>query len=118
MSTRCLKTIITFFFRLLSDGVELNYWLVLYSRFSALRSGVSKNTKFFRKDLWKFPLSSYNYCVIFGVEEMMKPLEEKFIKEMPKDSRIIACRFPLPTMQPTNVISDGETDTVWVYDKK
>lgn len=96
----------------------MNYWLVLYSRFAAMRSGVSDKTRFYRKDLWKFPLSSYNYCVIFGVEEMMEKLEEKFNKELPADSTIIACRFPLKTRTPTRVLSDGETDTVWIYEKK
>lgn len=80
-----------------------------------MRSGVSKNTKFFRKDLWKFPLSSYNYCIIFGVEEMMEKLEGKFVKELPANSTIIACRFPLKSMTANQVITDGETDSVWVY---
>lgn len=101
-----------------SEGVELNYWLVLYSRLAALRAGVSDHTKFYRKDLWKFPLSSYNYCVIFGVEEMMEKLEEKFEKELPATSTIIACRFPLKNRKPSQIFSDGETDTVWVYDNK
>ncbi|XP_070494064.1 ATP synthase subunit C lysine N-methyltransferase [Chironomus tepperi] len=101
-----------------SDGVELNYWLVLYSRLASLRSGTSKNTKFFRKDLWKYPLDSYNYCVIFGVEEMMIKLEEKFDKELKKGSTVIACRFPLPNKSPTRVLSDGDVDTVWIYDYK
>lgn len=106
-----------FFFSFHAEGVELNYWLVLYSRFAAMRAGVSKTTKFYRKDLWKFPLSSYNYCIIFGVQEMMEKLEDKFDAELQKDSTVIACRFPLKK-KPSQVLSDGETDTVWVYDKK
>ncbi|CRK92512.1 CLUMA_CG006083, isoform A, partial [Clunio marinus] len=100
-----------------AHGVELNYWLGLYSRIAALRGGVSKTAKFYRKDLWKFPLSSYNYCVIFGVEEMMEKLEEKFQNELKDGSTIIACRFPLKNWKPTKVLSDGDTDTVWVYNK-
>ena len=34
-------------------GVELNLWLVLYSRWKALWSGVHRDTQFHRKDLWK-----------------------------------------------------------------
>lgn len=83
-----------------------------------MRSGVSKNTSFFRKDLWKYPLTSYNYCVIFGVEEMMEKLEEKFDRELKPGSTIIACRFPLKKLQPTKVLTEGgDTDTVWVYEK-
>lgn len=79
---------------------------------------MSDKAKFYRKDLWKFPLSSYNYCIIFGVEEMMEKLEEKFEKELPASSTIIACRFPLKNRIPSEVITDGDTDSVWVYHKK
>lgn len=52
-------------------GVELNRWLVYYSRWMAYRNGVFSTTKFFKKDLWKYDLSPYNQIVIFGVEEMV-----------------------------------------------
>lgn len=54
-----------------SDGVELNPWLVQYSRVAALTNGVSKATSFYRKDLWKFDVSAYKHIVIFGVEQMV-----------------------------------------------
>lgn len=97
--------------------MELNYWLVLYSRLNSFRSGTFRNTQFFRKDLWKFPLTKYNYCVIFGVEEMMPKLEKKFEQEL-QNATVIACRFPLPNKKPAKVLSDGEVDTVWVYEFK
>lgn len=49
---------------------------------------------------------------------MMEKLEEKFEKELPANSTIIACRFPLKKRKPCRILSDGETDTVWVYNKK
>jgi methylase of polypeptide subunit release factors len=76
----------------ISHGVELNPWLVLYSRLNALRENVHKDTSFFKKDLWKFNLSPYNYVVIFGVEQMMGDLEKKFVAELSKESTIVACR--------------------------
>ncbi|XP_075152505.1 ATP synthase subunit C lysine N-methyltransferase [Haematobia irritans] len=99
-----------------SDGVELNPWLVWWSRLAALREGkeVSSKTKFFRRDLWKFNLKSYDYVVIFGVEQMMKDLEAKLIAEVP-NSKVIACRFPLPTLEPLKVIDEG-VNSVWFYD--
>lgn len=60
-----------------SDGVELNTWLVQYSRLSALYHGVFKQTAFHQKDLWKFDVSPYKYIVIFGVEQMV--CNEEFI---------------------------------------
>ena len=57
-----------------AHGVELNRWLIYYSRWQAYRNGVWRNTKFFKKDLWRYDLSPYNQIVIFGVEEMVRIL--------------------------------------------
>ncbi|KAH8268656.1 hypothetical protein KR026_011279 [Drosophila bipectinata] len=97
-----------------TDGVELNPWLVYYSRVAAMRNGVSKQASFFRRDLWKFNIKDYNYVVIFGVEQMMQDLEHKLIAECPHDAQIIACRFPLPNMEHAKIIEDG-VNTVWFY---
>ncbi|XP_013074316.2 ATP synthase subunit C lysine N-methyltransferase-like isoform X1 [Biomphalaria glabrata] len=95
-------------------GVELNIWLVLWSRWTAWRSGLHKQAKFFRKDLWKTDLSIYQNVVIFGVESMMKPLEDKLDQEMLPGTHIVACRFPLPSWQPVLVCGEG-IDSVWLY---
>lgn len=55
-----------------AHGVELNPWLVQYSRCSALVNGVSRKTAFYRKDLWTFNVTDYNHIVIFGVEQMVR----------------------------------------------
>lgn len=44
----------------------------------------------------------------------MKDLETKLIAEVP-NSKVIACRFPLPTLEPLKVIDEG-VNTVWFYD--
>lgn len=54
-----------------AHGVELNPWLVQYSRLSALANGVSARTAFYRRDLWTYDLSPYRNIVIFGVEQMV-----------------------------------------------
>ncbi|XP_058813853.1 ATP synthase subunit C lysine N-methyltransferase [Topomyia yanbarensis] len=102
--------------RIEAHGVELNPWLICYSRLSALRGGVFDRTKFFRRDLWKFNIAHYDNIVIFGVEQMMSDLEQKITAEAQPDSTIIACRFPFPSLQPVRIIESG-IDTVWVYKK-
>ncbi|XP_054276169.1 ATP synthase subunit C lysine N-methyltransferase-like [Macrosteles quadrilineatus] len=97
-----------------ADGVELNPWLVFYSRLSALKAGLSSKTSFHRKDLWRFSLRPYNNIVIFGVEEMMAELEQKMNEEVSKDAHVVACRFPLPNRTPDQTIGSG-VDTVWLY---
>uniref|UniRef100_A0A1A9WY16 Methyltransferase domain-containing protein n=1 Tax=Glossina brevipalpis TaxID=37001 RepID=A0A1A9WY16_9MUSC len=96
-----------------SHGVELNPWLVWYSRFAALRHGVYSKTEFICKDLWKFDLKPYDYVIIFGVEQMMNELGNKLISQAPH-LKVIACRYPLPNVKPLATIDAG-LNTVWFY---
>uniref|UniRef100_A0A182R7M3 Methyltransferase domain-containing protein n=1 Tax=Anopheles funestus TaxID=62324 RepID=A0A182R7M3_ANOFN len=97
-----------------ADGVELNPWLVYFSRLAALRNGVFNRTSFFRKDLWKFSLAPYDHIVIFGVEQMMEDLEKKILSEAAPGTTVIACRFPFPSMKTVDRIEEG-VDSVWLY---
>ena len=54
-----------------AHGVELNPWLVAYSKFRAIRLGLTTSATFSRQDLWKTDFSKFNNVVIFGVEEMV-----------------------------------------------
>lgn len=96
-----------------ADGVELNSILVYYSRLAALFSQ-HRNTNFYRKDLWTFSLKPYQNIVIFGVEQMMTEFESKLLQEVNNGTVVVACRFPLPNMTPTETIGHG-VDTVWKY---
>jgi hypothetical protein len=97
-----------------ADGVELNPWLVYYSRLSALMNPEHRGTKFYRSNLWTFNLSQYNNIVIFGVEQMMKDFEKKVLDEAGNGTVVVACRFPLPNVKPVEIIGHG-VDTVWKY---
>ncbi|XP_071527368.1 ATP synthase subunit C lysine N-methyltransferase isoform X2 [Panulirus ornatus] len=97
-----------------SVGVELNPWLVWYSRWAAWKTGVYSSTSFIKHDLWKVDLQKYHNVVIFGVEEMMPELESKLVQELKPDGRVIACRFPLPSWKPVATIGEG-IDTIWIY---
>uniref|UniRef100_T1IVR8 Methyltransferase domain-containing protein n=1 Tax=Strigamia maritima TaxID=126957 RepID=T1IVR8_STRMM len=95
-------------------GVELNPWLVWYSRLVARYRGLHHVAKFQRSDLWKIDYSQFSNVIIFGVDKMMPILEKKLSKELPVDGCVIACRFPLPTWKELSAIGSG-TDKVWVY---
>ncbi|RZF40856.1 hypothetical protein LSTR_LSTR003366 [Laodelphax striatellus] len=97
-----------------SDGVELNPWLIIFSRLLAFKNGLGQSTAFYREDLFKFQLKPYENIVIFGVKEMMQELEIKLDKEASDGTHVIACRFPLPNRTCSKVIGSG-IDTVWVY---
>lgn len=95
-------------------GVELNPWLVAYSKIRALASDLASKPRFQRADLWKFSLVPFDNVVVFGVEEMMAPLERKLLHELKPGSWVVACRFPLPTLKADESHGDG-IDTVWLY---
>lgn len=95
-------------------GVELNPWLVAYSKIRALASDLASKPRFQRADLWKFSLVPFDNVVVFGVEEMMAPLERKILHELKPGSWVVACRFPLPTLKADESHGDG-IDTVWLY---
>ncbi|CAL1266973.1 unnamed protein product [Larinioides sclopetarius] len=52
-------------------GVELNPWLVIYSKIKTLYLGLSDSASFQRRDIWKTDLKKYDNIVIFGVEQMI-----------------------------------------------
>jgi len=97
-----------------ATGVELNRWLVYYSRLRARLEGLSSKTGFYRTDLWKHNLKQYDNIVIFGVEQMMADLEKKMLTEVKSDSLVVACRFQFPGLKPIKEIGSG-VDTVWTY---
>nr|CAD7392683.1 unnamed protein product [Timema cristinae] len=99
-----------------ADGVELNPWLVLYSKLQSYRLRFNNRTRFYHQDLWKFNLQPYPNVVIFGVEEMMPELQTKLSRELCDEACVIACRFPLPSWKPDFILGSG-VDTVWVYFK-
>lgn len=94
-----------------STGVELNPWLVYWSRFVAMRRKIPAEFK--RSDLFNVTLSRYNVVIIFGVDSMMSNIEDMVSREN-TPFNVIACRFPLPNAVPLSTIGQG-IDTVWVY---
>eukprot|EP01134_Creolimax_fragrantissima_P002604 CFRG2604T1 len=105
-----------------AHGIEMNRWLVWYSRWRAYREGVWQKTSFSCGDLWKADITKYDTLVVFGVQEMMPLLEEKLSRDMRPTAEIIACRFPLATWTPRTEIEDPlrsmGLNSVYVYDKQ
>nr|XP_027205830.1 protein N-lysine methyltransferase FAM173B-like isoform X2 [Dermatophagoides pteronyssinus] len=101
----------------LSYGVELNPWLVVYSKFCAYRQNVHKLAKFQRKNLFKVDLADYDKIILFGVQSMMPLIEQKIRDDCNRKQRsttLIACRFPLPNWHPYMTFGSG-VDQVWLY---
>ncbi|UXI18171.1 small nuclear ribonucleoprotein G [Sarcoptes scabiei] len=100
-----------------SFGVELNLWLVLYSKFRAFRENVRQLTSFQQKNLFKIDLAEYDNIIVFGVDNLMPLIEDKIRKDCDrsrKQMKLIACRFPLPNWKSYMTFGSG-VDQVWLY---
>lgn len=78
-------------------GVELNPWLVYYSKYSAWCENVGHLCAFERKDMFKADISDADAIALFVVPAMMSDLEVKLARELPPDACVLAARFPLDT---------------------
>lgn len=96
-------------------GIELNLWLVLFSRARAILQGVSHLATFKRQDMWKADLSKFDNVVVFGVDEVMGLMEEKVKSDVCPGTRVIVSRFRLPNTNHKEQIETG-SGTVWVYE--
>lgn len=45
----------------------------------------------------------------------MPDFEKKLLSEASENTKIIACRFPLPNLIPKEIVGGG-VDTVWLYE--
>lgn len=54
-----------------AHGIELNPWLVMYSKFTSFKLGIRGSATFARQDLWKTHFGPFDNVVIFGVEQMV-----------------------------------------------
>mmetsp|Transcript_13028 Transcript_13028/g.38803 ORF Transcript_13028/g.38803 Transcript_13028/m.38803 type:complete len:210 (+) Transcript_13028:234-863(+) len=83
-----------------AKGVELNPWLVWYSRLSARRHGVAHLATFEVGDLFAEDVSDVDAVALFVVPAMMPDLEAKLGRELKEDAVVLAARFPLATWEP------------------
>ncbi|XP_066507428.1 ATP synthase subunit C lysine N-methyltransferase-like isoform X2 [Hoplias malabaricus] len=97
-------------------GFEINPMLLAYSRGRAWWKGIP-HTKatFVNQDFWKTDLSKYTNVIAFLGPAVMQDLEEKLLKELPSDARVVVCRFPLPSWSQSCTKGTG-LDQAWAYD--
>ncbi|KAK9968808.1 hypothetical protein ABG768_003112 [Culter alburnus] len=94
-------------------GFEINSMLLAYSRSKAWWRG--NDIHFIKKDFWKTDLSKYRNVTVFLAPAVMGVLEEKLLKELPEDARVIVCRFPFPRW-PHSCTAGSGLNQVWAYD--
>ncbi|MCL4398103.1 class I SAM-dependent methyltransferase [Patescibacteria group bacterium] len=72
-------------------GYEISPWLVW-------RSGL--RNRIFLQDYWRADLSGYQAITVYGIPYIMKRLEKKLWKELPKGTKIVSSSFKFPGKKP------------------
>ncbi|XP_066458866.1 ATP synthase subunit C lysine N-methyltransferase-like isoform X2 [Eleutherodactylus coqui] len=99
-----------------STGYELNPILLNWAKLLAYRRGFSQDqATFLKQDFWVADLSKYNNVTVFLAPAIVESLKKKLADELPDNSRVIVCRFPLTGWTPTCSEGSG-LEQVWAYD--
>lgn len=78
-----------------ATGVEINPFLVWYSRWRIKRAGLKNRAAIVRGDFREFPLSDADVIFIYLWPSTIEKLKEKLSQELKPGSRIVSNGFPI-----------------------
>ncbi|OGZ58104.1 MAG: hypothetical protein A3B96_02510 [Candidatus Spechtbacteria bacterium RIFCSPHIGHO2_02_FULL_43_15b] len=78
-------------------GIEINPFLVLWSRYRIKRHGFKKRPRIYWKNQWSQNFEEFNKISVYGISYIMKDLEKKFQKELKPGSLVASNAFTFPT---------------------
>jgi SAM-dependent methyltransferase len=94
----------------LADGIEINPFLVWWSRSAIRRAKLANRATVRRSDFWREDFSKYNVITVFGVFYIMERLRQKLKNELRPGSIVVSNHFKLPGWEP-----DKQDGDVYVY---
>jgi len=77
-------------------GIEINPFLILWSKFSAIFNGVRKKTKFVLNNFFNADLSDADIVTLFLLQPTNIKLKHKLSKELKHGARVVSYRFTFP----------------------
>lgn len=77
-------------------GIEMNPFLVRYSRFRIRHFDFKNAITVYRGDLYKFPLHSADVVFLYLLPRTVANLRKKLSEELKPGSRVISNGFPIP----------------------
>lgn len=98
---------------IIAHGVELNPWLVWWSRLQAKMFGFSGKAAFTCGNLWSFDTSGFDVITVYGLSPIMRRLGEKLSRELQPGARVVSHGFRFPDWQTVR-----EVDGVYLYEVK
>ena len=80
-------------------GIELTRVRIWYSRVLIKLAGVSSRAEIRREDFFAADISDATVVHLYLLTETHEKLKDKFLKELPVGTRVVATGFPIPGMK-------------------
>ena len=101
-------------------GVELDSNLVEESLRNVLRKSLDDKVRIIRGDLYRFDFSNADVVALYLLPSTLKALKPKLLS-LRKGSRIICHDFPIPDLQPSEVLKvkslkTGKVHKIYLYE--
>ena len=77
-------------------GIEMNPFLIWYSRFRIKHLGLANMITVYKGDLRDFPLECADVVFLYLLPNTIANLREKLTRELRKGSRVVSNSFPIP----------------------
>lgn len=84
-----------------ADGIEINPFLVWFSRRKIKNLDLKDKIDIYRKNFWNVDFSKYDVVMVYAIQHVMQNLEKKLRKELKPGSRVISNYFQFPHWEPT-----------------
>jgi ribosomal protein L11 methylase PrmA len=81
-----------------THGYEINPFLVIHSREEIRKAGLNSKAVVRWQSFWKADLSQYNTVIVYGFPHIMKPLGEKFLRELAPGTKVISNVYQFPNL--------------------
>jgi len=95
-----------------ATGIEINPFLVLYSRLRIFIGGLREKARAIRGDMFQADIGSADVLILFQREETNERLKEKLMREMKKGTRLICYVWKMKGWEPAKVDADSQ---IYVY---
>lgn len=92
------------------DAYELDTQLIQKAKSFIKKEKLDDHIKMIEKDFWKSDLSSYDIICIYPMPDVMEQLEDKFLKELKKGTRILLHYYPF-----SNWKYEKTKDNIYLY---
>lgn len=91
-------------------GIEMNPFLIPYSRWRARRAGMQDRTMFIRGDIKDYPLRDVDVVFLYLLPSLLSKISTKLSSELKPNALVISNGFPILSWTPI-----GEKNGVFLY---